>query len=161
MAATTSKDCMVWVDSSGGENVEDAIIAGTSSDGNDVCIIRAKVGDELAIGKLQNGQENGHIPYNGGEESVTDYQVLINPGNVELEWVSASDGDVPLGGVVGGTDAEGGPMFIVRCSHEDQTIPGKLVIPFKTAYIPWGGSEHAYTEYEVLCVKFVKPRSRS
>lgn len=90
---------------------------------------------------------------------MTEYEVLANRGDVEIEWVAASNGDVPTGAVAGGTDCEGGAIYLARFVHEGDVIPGKLVVYCSLAYVSWGGQEHSSGEYEVLCVKSVRPES--
>ncbi|XP_038111450.1 uncharacterized protein LOC119767268 [Culex quinquefasciatus] len=64
-------------------------------------------------------------------------------------WVPASNGKVPEKAVVGGFD--GGNLYIARANHKGEVVPGKLHPPSGSCYIPWGGSEHRKTNYEVLC----------
>lgn len=159
VAATISTESLLWMTSCDGETVDDAIIGGEAGDGSELHIVRAHVGDEIATGKLHIGHDCCYIPYGGAEEKVAEYEVLSNPGGAEIVWVSASNGEVPIGAVVGGSDAQGEPIFIIRCDHEGETIPGKFVSSLKKAYIPWGEEEYEYDMYEVLCVKYVKPDS--
>lgn len=42
-------------------------------------------------------------------------------------------------------------LYVARARHEGALIPGKLVPSHGVTYIPWGGGEHAHSEYEVLC----------
>lgn len=64
-------------------------------------------------------------------------------------WVPASNGKVPANAVVGGFD--GVNLYIARANHKGEVVPGKLHPPSGSCYIPWGGSEHRKTNYEVLC----------
>lgn len=159
MAAILSSEGLVWVSANSGDSVDDAIVGGSAEDGAELHITRARVGEELATGKLHVGHECGYIPSHGKEEKVEEYEVLANRGGVELEWVAGSGSAVPNGAVVGGSDAEDLPIFIVRCNHEADVIPGKLIVSNGKAYVSWGGEEHAYDDYEILCVKTVKPVS--
>lgn len=159
MTAQVSTDSLVWIAASGGESVDDAIVAGTAADGAELHIARAPIDPEIAPGKLHVGYECAYIPLHEVEETAADYEVLANPGGVELEWVGASGGDVPIGAVAGGTCGQGEPIYLSRCSHEDEVIPGKLVPRTGAAYVPWSGNEYTYEEYEVLCVKTVTPES--
>lgn len=159
MAAIVSTESLSWTPSCDGETVDDAVIGGEAEDGAELHIARAHVGDEIATGKLHIGHNCCFIPYGGVEEKVAEYEVLANPGGIDVVWVSASNGEIPIGAVVGGSDANDGPICIIRCSHEGDVIPGKLVSSLKKAYISWGEEEYPYDEYEVLCVKCVKPDS--
>lgn len=159
MAATVSSDSLVWLPSCDGETVEDAIVAGKADDGAELHIARAHVGDEIATGKLHIGHDCCYIPYGGAEEKVAEYEVLSNPGGIDITWLSASNGAVPVGAVVGGSGAQGEPIFIIRCAHEGEIIPGKLVSGLQKAFIPWAEEEYSHEEYEVLCVMYVKAES--
>jgi len=66
-------------------------------------------------------------------------------------WVPSSGGNVPPRAFVGGNDSNGEPLYVVRCNFQGLLIPGKLVPSHRSAYVPWGGSEHAVAQYEVLC----------
>ena len=67
----------------------------------------------------------------------------------QVNWVSGSNGWHPEGAVKAGTD-HGVPIFVARARHQGCLIPGKLHPAYKTAYVPWGGVEHATKRYEVL-----------
>ena len=67
----------------------------------------------------------------------------------KLQWVSGSNGWHPEEAVKAGTD-RWDPIFVARASHQGCLIPGKLHPSHETAYVPWGGGEHAKQRYEVL-----------
>lgn len=67
----------------------------------------------------------------------------------EGTWIPASGGTVPPNAVPGGFDSE--QLYIGRAAHAGAIIPGKVHPSHGVCYIPWGGSEHAIPEYEVLC----------
>lgn len=160
MATMVSTESLVWIAASGGETVSDAIVAGSAEDGAELHIARASLELELAVGKVHIGHEYAYIPYYEEEVHQDEYEVLSNPGCVELEWVSASCGEVPVGAVEGGTCEEGQPIYVARCPHENDIVPGKVVPRCEVIFIPWGGEEISYSEYEILCVKTVKPQSQ-
>lgn len=158
MAAKATRRSLIWLKASGGETVEGAIVAGSTGDGAELHIARAQMEhEELAPGKLHIGYECAFIPLDGAEQCVDEYEVLSNAGDVEVTWVSASNGEVPVGAVEGGRGSGGDPIYLTRCPHEGDMVPGKLVPHTDSAYVPWGGKEYAYKEYEVMCVASVKP----
>lgn len=63
-------------------------------------------------------------------------------------WVPASNGEVPPEAVQGGTDGE--PLYVARCRHEGELIPGKLVPSHNVVYVAYAGGEHPHSDYEVL-----------
>lgn len=66
------------------------------------------------------------------------------------EWVAASQGELPANAVEGGFDGSE-PIYVARAKHEDDLLPGKLLCTHGVCYVPWGGGEHSYADYEVLC----------
>lgn len=160
MAATISTEGLVWIGASSGESVPGAIVGGSAEDGAELHIIRVEHKSELAVGKLHLGHSHAYVAYFGKEHSHEDYEVLANPGDVELEWVSACSGEVPTGAVVGGRCGQDTPIYVARCHHEQDIVPAKLVVRCEGAFVPWGGEEHHYKEYEVLCVKSVNPQGQ-
>lgn len=71
-------------------------------------------------------------------------------GGGYTSWVPAANGQVPAGAQPHGEDANGEPIFVARARHAGALIPGKLVQSHGVAYVPWGGVENAYAEYEIL-----------
>ncbi|KAL7060422.1 hypothetical protein AAHC03_09099 [Spirometra sp. Aus1] len=69
--------CYEWVHASGGDVPKKAIVAGIASDGQPLYIAKALVGDEVCGGKVHNGHSCAYMPYQGGEHSVHDYEVLV------------------------------------------------------------------------------------
>ena len=65
-----------------------------------------------------------------------------------VRFVHAANGQLPPNAFAGGHD--NGPQYVARCYHEGNRVPGKFVPAHGVAYIPWGGKEHAKTQYEVL-----------
>lgn len=162
-AADTTATSLAWVASSGGAEVDHAIEGGQTCDGTPIRIARAPTCEgELTPGKLVEGYEYAHLSYGREEYQFEEYEVLTNPGCVDTEWVAACGRDVPAGAVEGGTCIEGYPIYIARGTHEESgdVIPGKVVPRCDLFFIAYGGVELHYSEYEVLCVKSVKPQSQ-
>ena len=65
-----------------------------------------------------------------------------------LRFVHAANGFLPPNAYVGGHD--NGPQYVARSYHEGSLVPGKFVPHHGVTYVPWGGIEHAKTQYEVL-----------
>merc|ERR1711915_790726 len=65
-----------------------------------------------------------------------------------VRFVHVANGQLPPNAFAGGHD--NGPQYVARCYHEGNRVPGKFVPAHGVAYIPWGGKEHAKTQYEVL-----------
>lgn len=69
-----------------------------------------------------------------------------------LLWVPCSSGDpLPRGAVHAGTDKGGDPLYAGRAFYEGDLLPAKINPRHSSAYVCWGGMEHALSHYEVLC----------
>ncbi|KAH7933330.1 hypothetical protein HPB49_011570 [Dermacentor silvarum] len=64
------------------------------------------------------------------------------------QWVAWSGNTVPENAVPGGDDASG-TLYICRAKYDGRFIPGKFTSWYGTCYIPYGGVEHSYKEFEV------------
>ncbi|ODM93864.1 Natterin-4 [Orchesella cincta] len=67
-----------------------------------------------------------------------------------LQWCSASGGDVPKDAIRAGLDA-GSKVYVARAHHEGAIIPGKLHKTHTSVYIPYNMKEVPVENYEVLC----------
>merc|ERR1711872_564358 len=118
-----------WVRTGGDDIPELAVRAGTSSDGGPLYVGRAE-------------HEGGLFPG----------KILVAPRNCDLTWVDASNGHIPTGAIQGGFNEENDPIYIGRAHHEDSYAVGKINPEHGCCYIPFGGEEHAHTEYQVLVI---------
>ncbi|KAJ1522772.1 hypothetical protein ONE63_001928 [Megalurothrips usitatus] len=66
-------------------------------------------------------------------------------------WVDCNGGVVPPNAVTAGIDSDGQQLFVGRARHEADIIPGKVAPAHRACFVPWGGEEHAKSEYQVLC----------
>lgn len=57
---------------------------------------------------------------------------------------------MPPNAIPGGETEDGEPLFIGRVNHEGTVTIGKVQASHNTCYIPYGGSEVAFTDYEIL-----------
>lgn len=53
--------------------------------------------------------------------------------------------------VVAGETSGGEPLFVGRARHEGTITLGKVQPSHGVCYIPYGGQEIAYDNYEILC----------
>ncbi|CAH8442303.1 unnamed protein product [Schistosoma rodhaini] len=65
---------------------------------------------------------------------------------IPLSWVPDRNGNVPHNAI-----SVTNGIYVVRCQHDRQWIPGKAANGHDTAYYPYGGEEKNTKEYEVLC----------
>ena len=66
------------------------------------------------------------------------------------QWVPTSGSHIPLHAVYGGNDSTGETLYIGRSKHDEDIIPGKVVPSHQCCYVPWGGEENRYGQYEIL-----------
>lgn len=71
------------------------------------------------------------------------------PHAIVYEWVQAENGEFPPNAVKVGYDS-GNVVYVARAKHMGDNIPGKFLPVYGLCYVPWGGREHEYDEYEVL-----------
>lgn len=92
------------------------------------------------------------VPYHHKEHSLTEYQVLTNPNGAQLEWVSASGGQVPNGAI----QSDGAMLYIGRAEYKGNMHIGKVHPGHGTLYVSYAGEEHKIGDYEVLVIKEIK-----
>lgn len=67
-----------------------------------------------------------------------------------VKWVPAANGVIPTNAVVGGYRQNFERIYIGRAVHQNRLIVGKIVPRNGVLYIPYGGKEHKFTQYEQL-----------
>jgi hypothetical protein len=100
-----------------------------------------------------------NIGYGGREITVPTFEVLVNKGAIELDWLK-TDGALPDHAVKAGGE-NGTPIYAGRVFHENGTHPGKV---FKAGSnyicnIGYDGKEITFNSFEVLTES--KPHSSS
>lgn len=134
-----------WVPASGGQVPPNAMQAGF--DGSEqLYVARARHENDLIPGKLHPSHGVCYVAYGGGEHGHADYEVLCAGGG---RWVPVYDGSIPPTAVPAGETAEGEPLFVGRATHEGTVTVGKVQPSHGCCYIPYGGEELAYKEFEI------------
>ncbi|XP_062566669.1 natterin-3-like [Saccostrea cucullata] len=136
-----------WVSTSGSSIPPEAVRAGYEADGRPLFIARAIMSGTMTPGKCGYHLDGARIPYASSEHIVNCYEVLVFPSisNGFLDWQKCSNGYVPDNAFK--TD-DG--IYVGRAYHEGSLVPGKIHVSHKTAYVSYGGDEHAIKDYEVL-----------
>lgn len=133
-----------WVPGSAGSIPPGAIVGG--QDGEVTYIGRARFSGALIPGKLVPSHGVCYVPWGGVENAVPEYEVLCGGGS----WIPTSGDAIPGSAVPGGETEEGEPLFIGRANHEGTITVGKVQPSHGCVYIPYGGEELRYNEYEVF-----------
>ena len=134
-----------WVPSTGGQVPDGAIVGG--QDGEPIYIARARFNGALIPGKLVPSHGVCYVAWSGTENPVSDYEVLCGQGG---SWIPTSGDAIPATALPGGETEDGEPLFIGRAQHEGTLTVGKVQPSQGCVYIPYGGSELRYEEYEVF-----------
>ncbi|KAJ2359470.1 hypothetical protein IWW50_001795 [Coemansia erecta] len=71
----------------------------------------------------------------------------------QLQWVNASNGQLPPGALAQGSDTDGQPLYIARVHFKGGLHPGKAAPHLQDGgfALGWGGQAHPFNEYQVLC----------
>ncbi|KAF7281181.1 uncharacterized protein LOC143198744 [Rhynchophorus ferrugineus] len=136
-----------WVAASSGE-VPPSGFAGGEDNGESAYVIRANFNGALLPGKLVPSHRQAYVPWGGAENPVTEYEVLCDfPG----QWLANSGSDIPPNAVPGGQSEDGEALYIGRTVHDGCLTIGKVQPSHGVLYIPYGGQELAFPDYEILC----------
>ncbi|XP_046662124.1 uncharacterized protein LOC124355168 isoform X2 [Homalodisca vitripennis] len=136
---------VAWVPSEGGVIPPNAVLGGF--DNENLYVGRAQHEGGVIPGKVLSSHGVCYVAWGGAEHGKQDYEVLTGSN---LQWVPSVEGQVPPNAVVGGTSETGETLFIGRAQHEGSTTIGKIQPSHAVCYIPYGGQELGYPEYEVL-----------
>ncbi|XP_062548424.1 uncharacterized protein LOC134213403 isoform X2 [Armigeres subalbatus] len=143
-AALVTSDAACWVPASNGEIPPNAVVGG--ADGEDMYIARAQHEGAIIPGKLLASHGSAYVAWGGAEIPKTEYEVLCDGNGT---FVPTSGGEIPPNAIPAGESEDGEPLFIGRVSHEGTQTIGKVQQSHGVCYIPYGGQEMAFADYEV------------
>lgn len=136
---------IVWCDVSGSTMPPGAVVGG--EDDEPLYIGRAEHEGALIPGKVKVSHGVCYVSWGGLEHAKQDYQVLCNCNAV---WVPASGSNIPPNALPAGQTEDGEPLFVGRVNHENSLTPGKVHPSHGCLYIPYGGQELSFGEFEIL-----------
>ncbi|KAH8299578.1 hypothetical protein KR044_003121, partial [Drosophila immigrans] len=134
-----------WVAAANGEVPPNALQAGFDSS-EQLYIARARHEGDLIPGKLHPSHSVTYVAWGGGEHGHNEYEVLCAAGG---HWVPVEGANIPPQAVPAGETSEGEPLFIGRATHDGTVTVGKVQPSHGCCYIPYGGEELAFKEYEI------------
>ncbi|XP_058818131.1 uncharacterized protein LOC131681390 [Topomyia yanbarensis] len=143
-AALVSGGAACWVPTANGEIPPNAVVGG--SDGEDLFIGRAQHEGAIIPGKVVASHGTCYVAWGGAENAKTEYEVLCDGSGT---FVPISGGDIPPNAIPAGETEDGEPLFIGRVPHEGTMTIGKVQQSHGVCYIPYGGQELAFAEYEI------------
>ncbi|KAG4072159.1 hypothetical protein HA402_015658 [Bradysia odoriphaga] len=143
----------VWEPASDGGVPAGAVTTGR--DGNEEIFVgRGPFLNSITVGKVHPSHRCLYLGYNGREEKVRSYEVLVYR---KLSWISSSIRDVlPRDAVLGGRDSDGSPIYVGRASHDGATLICKVLPSKQAAYVATNGVEISKLHYEVLVGRTVR-----
>lgn len=135
-----------WVPFNG--EIPDNVVIGGVENHINLPVCRANYKGAKHPGKVFANACN--IGYGGAEKVIKDFEILVNNGVVELDWLKSTGPNLPEHAIKGGTE-NGLALYIGRAIHKGGTHPGKI---FKAGNyicnIGYGGKEITYETFEVL-----------
>ncbi|XP_064487647.1 uncharacterized protein LOC135399836 [Ornithodoros turicata] len=143
-----------WVHTSGGHVPETAVPGGVDS-GEPIYIGRAEHDGAVIPGKIVPSHNVCYVAQDGQEHAHHTYQVLVSLDDSQFDWIPGADGKLPSGAVQGGVNGDGEPLYIGRTEHNETLTIGKVQCSHGVLYIPYGGAEIPFSEYEVLVCRAV------
>jgi hypothetical protein len=96
-----------------------------------------------------------YVPHNGLEHFKPSFELLSGSG---FQWIGSSNGHLPEGAVLAGSQRSGEPLYVGRAHFEGALCVGKINTGHGCIYVPHGGRENSILQYEVLCAPQI-PRS--
>ncbi|KAF9532601.1 hypothetical protein CPB83DRAFT_847048 [Crepidotus variabilis] len=93
------------------------------------------------------------VAYGGGEQAHNGRFDLLPFKPAQMEWVRTSNGRIPPGRrpVEGGYEESGSKLYHAVANHNGVMVPGKTGEHLGGANVAFGGAEHVFTDYEILC----------
>uniref|UniRef100_A0A182JIQ8 Farnesoic acid O-methyl transferase domain-containing protein n=1 Tax=Anopheles atroparvus TaxID=41427 RepID=A0A182JIQ8_ANOAO len=143
-AALSSGGAACWVAAANGEIPPNAVVGG--SDGEEQYIGRAQHEGGIIPGKVVASHGVCYIAWGGAENPKAEYEVLCDFSGT---FVPVSGSDIPPTALPAGESEDGEPLFIGRVNHEGTVTVGKVQPSHGVCYIPYGGQEMAFTDYEI------------
>lgn len=125
----------------------DAILGGRDTDGTQIYVGRATHEGAILPCKVLPSKRAAYVSTNGVEFLKHNYEILVGR---DVKWKKEKNGKVPRDAFVGGRTPTGEVLYIGRGSHNGSITIGKVHPGHGCLYIPYGGSEVALKEYEVL-----------
>lgn len=132
--------------SSNGNVPPEALPAGSEASGEPMFVARSTHEGALLPGKLVPSHGVCYVPWGGAEHPHQEYEVLCGGGN----WIRGDGGNIPPQAVPAGESEDGEPLFVGRAHHEGSVTVGKVQASHGVCYIPYGGAELGFADYEIF-----------
>lgn len=133
--------------SHGGLGTSNAVYAGNDADGSPIYVGRAFHDGDQIPAKIIPSKNACYVPHNGLEHFKPQFEVLSGTG---FQWIGSSNGHLPEGAVLAGSQRTGEPLYVGRAHYEGALTVGKIHPGHGCIYVPFGGRENSILHYEVL-----------
>ena len=111
---------------------------------------RRDASGDLVPGKIVPSHGCAYIASGGVESSHSEYEYLVRPSSGSLEWIVATDGEIPDAAICGGYTSFHDELFVGRAFYNGSWVIGKVQKSHPLLYIPFGGLEVPLNDYELL-----------
>lgn len=154
---TTLKTCqfpppslylVMWVSTTARDQVpRDAVVGGHDTDRTQIHVGRATHEGDLVPCKVLFSKQAAYVGHNGSEILKHQFEVLVGS---DVKWKKEKNGKIPSDAFPGGRTSSGETLYIGRVEHNRSTTVGKVHPSHGCCYIPYGGKEIPFKDYEVL-----------
>ncbi|XP_072945883.1 uncharacterized protein [Epargyreus clarus] len=136
-----------WVKMTTGDLLPiDAMIGGFENE--PLYIARALHRGSLCPGKYVKSEQEAYVAWGGQECPKNEFEILCG---YDASWVKCFDNRIPENAFIAGTsEVRNEPLFIGRAQIQNDLIPGKVHMLYKTCYLPYKGREVERGVYEIL-----------
>ncbi|XP_017886266.1 uncharacterized protein LOC108628686 isoform X2 [Ceratina calcarata] len=122
-------------------------VEGGNDGGEPLYVGRANHEGAMLPGKVKPGHSVCYVAWGGGEHAKSEYEVLCG---CTPAWVPTSGNNIPSNAIPAGETEDGESLFVGRVHHEGTLTIGKIQPSHSVCYIPYGGAEIAYADYEIM-----------
>lgn len=132
-----------------------ALVAGTDTDGSLIYVGRTNYKNEILAAKFVPARRKAYIAFWGKEIEVCNVEVFCE-NDVTAKWLPIVRGRIPQNAVSTGQVGRGDILYIGRAAVRGSLTPGKVVPSKRTLYVPYGGKEHKFCDFEVLVAERIR-----
>lgn len=122
-------------------------VEGGNDGGEPLYVGRANHEGALLPGKVKPSHTVCYVAWGGGEHAKSEYEILCDctPG-----WVPTSGNNIPSNAIPAGQTEDGESLYVGRVHHEGTLTIGKVQPSHSVCYIPYGGAEVGFADYEIM-----------
>lgn len=139
-----------WQSWSAGQPVPfQAVKGGMDTDGTPIYVGRGYHNGDQLPAKVVPSKSHAYVAWGGQEITLYSCEILVQQYG-SFSWVHTSGGCIPNGAVPVGHTSNGETLYAGRTRHCGSLCIGKVHPSHGKCYVPFGGKEHSYHQYEVL-----------